>query len=100
MLRGQRNISGGPSSFAIPSMDEVGGRLLVLRVVAIVTLTRLLRRYDENGRARLKDAIRRATKRKCAEAHLTDADAASTVRYAQAIIDEASARVDGREPAV
>lgn len=94
MLRGKRDSFGGSPGHPIPSMDEVGGRTLVLRVVAIAALARLLKRYDERGKATLIAALRRATKRKCEQANLNEADIAAASEYAQALFEEASARAD------
>jgi hypothetical protein len=77
-------------------MDKVGGQTLVLRVVAIAALARLLKRYDERGSATLVAALRRATKRKCEQAALDEADIAAALEYAQGVFEEASVRADRR----
>ncbi|TCR75584.1 hypothetical protein [Rhizobium sp. BK376] len=92
MLRGKRDSFGGPPGHPIPSMDEVGGRILVLRVVAIAALARLLKRYDEKGKAELTAAFRRAIKRKCGQANLTEGDTAAALDYARELFDEALTR--------
>ncbi len=96
MLRGKRDSFGGSPGHPIPSMDKVGGQTLVLRVVAIAALARLLKRYDERGRVTLVAALRRATKRKCEQATLDEADIAAALEYAQGVFEEASVRADRR----
>jgi len=94
MLRGKRDSFGGEPGHPIPSMDEVGGRTLVLRVVAIAALARLLKRYDERGKTTLVAALRRAIKRKCEQANLDKADITAASEYARGLFEEASARAD------
>lgn len=94
MLRGKRDTHGGPPGYAVPSMGEIGGRSLVLRVVAVTALARLLKRLDERGKSALIAALHRAIKRKCEQANLTEADTAAASEYAQRLIEEARLGAD------
>lgn len=94
MLRGKRDSYVGSPAHAIATVDEIEGRTLVLRVVAIVALTRLLKRYDERGKAELIAALRRAIIRKCGHAKLTEADTSAASEYARTLLEEALLRAD------
>ena len=92
MPRRETNRLGGPSAYAIPSLNEIDGRLLVTRVVAAVSLERLLGQYDARRRALYLAALRRAIERKARHAKFTDAEAAATSKYADCLLEETIAR--------
>jgi hypothetical protein len=98
MLRAKRDSIGGPQGSAIPSLGEFEGRAFVLRVMATVSLTRLLRRRDANGQTELIKALQRTIERKCARAKLPGADIAAASKYAKEMFDEALDRA-GRSAA-
>jgi hypothetical protein len=98
MLRAKRDSIGGPQGSAIPSLGDFEGRAFVLRVMATVALTRLLRRRDANGQIKLIKALQRAIQRKCEQAKLPGADIAAASKYAEGVFGEALNR-GGRSPA-
>lgn len=91
MPRKERGKLGGPCGYAIPSLSEVEGRMLVSRVVATVSLQRLLKHHDGNGKAALLAAFHRAIERKSKHANFTEAATMAASKYAQALFDEALA---------
>jgi hypothetical protein len=79
---------GGPLGYAIPSIGEVEGRVLVSRVVATISLEILLKHYDEKGRASFLAALRRAIERKSRQVNLSETDTMTASKYAQSLFDE------------
>ncbi len=98
MLRAKRDSIGGPQGSAIPSLGDFEGRAFVLRVMATVALSRLLRRREADGQTELIKALQRAIERKCAAAKLPGADIAAASKYAKEVFDEALDRA-GRSAA-
>ena len=95
MSRRERGKLGGPFGYAIPSLNEVEGRMLVARVVATVSLQRLLKHHDGKGKAALLGAFRRTIERKVKYANFTEADTVAATKYAQGLFDEALALANG-----
>lgn len=83
MLRAKRDSLGGSPCKAIPSLGEIEGRQMVLELVAVSSLTRLLRLHDAAEKAALKRAMRHAIDRKCHDAKLCDDDIRSAETYAE-----------------
>ncbi|NLS20355.1 hypothetical protein HGP16_27885 [Rhizobium sp. P40RR-XXII] len=88
MASSEQGRLGGPFGYAIGSMSEVEGRLLVSRVIATASLERLLKHHDEKGQVSFLAALRRAIERKAKDANFDETDTMAASKYAQGLFDE------------
>lgn len=98
MYNAKRDSVGGSPANAIPSMGGIEGRITVLEVVAMTSLTLLLRTGDKHAAQQVLSLIRRAMREKCNDMHLDKADAASAIVYAQDLLDVTLEHIDFSGP--
>jgi hypothetical protein len=89
MLKAKRDTLLGGARFAIPSIGEVEGRMMVLEMIALASLSRLLDEKQAKTAAALPEIIRRAVKIKCCSAKLSEDDSRSAQDYADELIEAA-----------
>jgi hypothetical protein len=98
MYNAKRDGYGNGANRAIPSMGEIEGRITVLEVVAMTSLSLLMKAGDKHAAHMALSAIRRAMRTKCEEIKLSSADADAAIAYAQDLF-EATLKNTDREVA-
>ncbi|MGO4569909.1 hypothetical protein AB4Z52_33990 [Rhizobium sp. 2YAF20] len=96
MLRAKRDALGGAACKAIPSLGEIEGRMMILELVALTSLSRLLSDHGKKGRAELIKAMRHAIDRKCHDASLCGHDTKSAEDYAEELLASAQEQAQER----
>ncbi|PZM10027.1 hypothetical protein [Rhizobium tubonense] len=94
MLRAKRDALGGAACKAIPSLGEIEGRVMILELVALTSLSRLLHDHERHGRLELIKAMRHAIDRKCHDARLCGQDTRSAEEYAEELLASAQEQAD------
>ena len=94
MLRAKRDTLGGAACKAIPSLGEIEGRMMILELVALTSLSRLLHDHNRHGRVELIKAMRHAIDRKCHDARLCGQDTKSAEDYAEELLASAQEQAD------
>jgi hypothetical protein len=87
MYNAKRDGDRAGESSAIPSLGAIEGRITVLEVVSMTSLSLLLKVGDKHAAQVVLSAIRRAMRTKCEEMHLDKSDADSAIAYAQELLD-------------
>jgi hypothetical protein len=87
MYNAKRDGCGNGASLAIPSMGEIEGRITVLEVVAMTSLSLLVKAGDKHAAQDVLSAIRCAMRSKCEDIKLSPADADSAIAYAQELFE-------------
>jgi hypothetical protein len=83
----KRDGFGNGASLAIPSMGEIEGRITVLEVVAMTSLSLLVKAGDTHEAQQVLSTIRRAMRSKCEDMKLSPSDADSAIAYAQELFE-------------
>ncbi|KRB59523.1 hypothetical protein ASE04_25710 [Rhizobium sp. Root708] len=96
MYNAKRDGYGKGANLAIQSMGEIEGRMTVLEVVAMTSLSLLIKDGDKHAAQQALSAIRRAMRLKCEDIKLSSLDADSAIAYAQELF-EATFENMGRE---
>ncbi|MDP9813144.1 hypothetical protein J2W42_006015 [Rhizobium tibeticum] len=94
MYNAKRDGYGNGANLAIPSMGEIEGRITVLEVVAMTSLSLLVKAGDKHAAQQALSTIRRAMRLKCEEIKLSPADADSAIAYAQELFDATFENMD------
>jgi hypothetical protein len=87
MLTARRDTMRGGARWAIPSLGEIEGRMMVLEFVAITSLDRLFRLEGEQAADDLAEAMRRAIRIKCHATKLCAEDTHCAEDYVEELID-------------
>lgn len=94
MYNAKRDGYGPGANLAIPSMGEIEGRITVLEVVAMTSLSLLVKVGDKHAAEQALSAVRRAMRLKCKEIKLSPSDADSAIAYAQELIEATFENMD------
>ncbi len=89
MLIPKRDTLLGSAHLAVPSMGEIEGKMMVLELVALASLTRLMDGKRKQAADDLGQTIRRAVRIKCHNAKLGEEDVQSAQDYADELIKAA-----------
>lgn len=87
MLTARRDTMRGGARWAIPSLGEIEGRMMVLEFVAMTSLDRLFRLEGERAADDLTEAMRRAIRLKCHATKLCAEDTHCAEDYVEELID-------------
>lgn len=94
MYNAKRDGSGNGANLAIPSMGEIEGRITVLEVVAMTSLSLLVKAGDKYAAQQALSAIRRAMRLKCKDIKLSSSDSDSAIAYAQELFEATFQNMD------
>ncbi|MBY5413425.1 hypothetical protein HFO61_34070 [Rhizobium leguminosarum] len=99
MLVTDRDCQTGGARFAVPTLGEIEGKLLVSEVVATSCLRQLFAHADGAVMPAIKRRIRRSLETHCQAEKLCHDDTEAAVRYALQLV-EAAAEEAGRRKTV
>ncbi|MBB3917097.1 hypothetical protein EFB14_23030 [Rhizobium fabae] len=99
MLVTDRDCQSGGARFAVPTLGEIEGKLLVSEAIAIACLRELFAHSDDTAVPSLKRRIRRLLETRCHAEKLCHDDTEAAVEYAFQLV-EAAAEAAGRKTAV
>ncbi len=91
MLTTDRDCRRGGQRFAVPTLGEVEGKLIVSEIVATSCLRQLLAGSDTDALLSIKGRIRKALHARCGKAGLCCEDTDAAVEYALQFLDAAVA---------
>jgi hypothetical protein len=97
MYNAKRDGYGNGANLAIPSMGEIEGRITVLEVVAMTSLSLLVKDGDKHAAQQALSAIRRAMRLKCEDIKLSSSDTNSAIAYAQELFEATFENMDREE---
>ncbi|MGO4569946.1 hypothetical protein AB4Z52_34180 [Rhizobium sp. 2YAF20] len=92
-IKGQN--SSDKSSATAPTIGEIEGRLLVLELVALSSVSRLLRLHDGKEKADLIAEMLRDIEINCRKSGLNFRDIIDAQSYAEDLLKDAQAQADG-----
>lgn len=96
MLTTIRDCKRGGEHFAIPTLGEIEGRLIVSETVAISCLRQLLADADPEVLNVIRRRIRRMSHDHCKKAKLCNEDTDAAVQYALRLLDAATRTAEER----
>ncbi|MBY5379002.1 hypothetical protein ELG83_33560 (plasmid) [Rhizobium leguminosarum] len=99
MLVTDRDCQTGGARFAVPTLGEIEGKLLVSEVVATSCLRQLFAHSDGTAMRGIKRRIRRLLQIRCRAEKLSHDDTEAAVEYAFQLV-EAAAEAVGRKTTV
>lgn len=94
MYNAKRDGYRNGGNLAIPSMGEIEGRITVLEVVAMTSLSLLVKAGDKHAAQQALSAIRRAMQLKCKDIKLSSSDSDSAIAYAQELFEATFENMD------
>ncbi|AYG63875.1 hypothetical protein CCGE525_33590 (plasmid) [Rhizobium jaguaris] len=97
MLITDRECQRGGERFAMPTLGEIEGKLIVSEVVAASCLRQLLVGAEAEPLASIRRRIKQALQNRCRKAKLCGEDTEAAVEYAFQLLDAAVEAV-GNEP--
>ncbi|MGR8964604.1 hypothetical protein ACU8OR_27950 (plasmid) [Rhizobium leguminosarum] len=96
MLVTDRDCQTGGARFAVPTLGEIDGKLLVSEVIAISCLRQLFAHENDTVMPAIKRRIRRSLEARCQAEKLCHDDTEAAVEYAFQLV-EAAAEAAGRK---